>query len=237
MDDLTPLPTIRAVCFDAVGTLIHPDPEVGEVYARAGRRHGIEVPSDEIRRRFRRAFLGQDEEDAAAANRTSEERERRRWEAIVAEVFHHQPDPRAPFAELWDHFGRPDAWTCYPDVSAALEALSALGLRLVIASNFDRRLRRVVTGLPALHHCRDLVISSEIGWRKPAPGFFLALSKHTGCSASELLLVGDSVTNDYDGGKAAGLNVVLLARDRPSEPPNRISRLDELPTLVRTFVE
>src|ERR1700693_3322915 len=33
-------PAIRAVAFDAVGTLIHPDPPAGEVYAAVGPRFG-----------------------------------------------------------------------------------------------------------------------------------------------------------------------------------------------------
>ncbi|GIW56700.1 MAG: hypothetical protein KatS3mg082_3104 [Nitrospiraceae bacterium] len=36
-------PSVRAVTFDAAGTLIEPRERVGETYARVARRHGIEV--------------------------------------------------------------------------------------------------------------------------------------------------------------------------------------------------
>ena len=43
---------IRAITFDAGGTLIEPWPSVGHVYAEVANRHGKEVSSDELNRRF-----------------------------------------------------------------------------------------------------------------------------------------------------------------------------------------
>ena len=44
----------------------------------------------------------------------------------------------------------PQAWRCEPEAGAVLEELAARGYRLGVASNYDRRLRPVVEGLPAL---------------------------------------------------------------------------------------
>src|SRR5690606_20106058 len=47
---------IRAVAFDAVGTLIHPDPPVAAIYEEISRRHGSRLTRDDVARRFRDAF-------------------------------------------------------------------------------------------------------------------------------------------------------------------------------------
>ena len=47
---------IRAVVFDAVGTLIHPEPAAPLVYAAVGCRYGSQRTSEEIAVRFREAF-------------------------------------------------------------------------------------------------------------------------------------------------------------------------------------
>jgi len=79
---------LRAVLFDAVGTLIRPEPSVATAYAQAGRRHGADLPEDEIGRRFRAALVRQDEIDRVRhAGRTDQEREIERWRGIVADVF------------------------------------------------------------------------------------------------------------------------------------------------------
>ena len=232
MDGLTDPTRVRVVFFDAVGTLIHPAPPVGEVYARIARRWGAALDAAEAARRFRTAFQRQEDRDRASAYRTSEEREEERWRTIVAEVLSDQPDADGPFRELWDHFARADAWACYPDVAPCLDALHARGLALGIASNCDRRLRAVVAGLPALHLCTLLVISSAVGWRKPAPAFFQALPELAGCRPAEVLLVGDDWANDYEGGRANGLQVVYLAR--AGAPPGRpaLTSLTDLPHLL-----
>ena len=77
---------IEVVVFDAVGTLIHPEPPAATVYAEVGRRfggcHSVEV----IAPRFAAAFAREEEADRAAGWRTSEDRESRRWRDIVASV-------------------------------------------------------------------------------------------------------------------------------------------------------
>ena len=40
---------VRAVFFDAVGTMIHPDPPAATVYARVGRRFGSRLPAEAVR--------------------------------------------------------------------------------------------------------------------------------------------------------------------------------------------
>src|SRR5258708_39906225 len=99
---------IRAVVFDAVGTLIHPDPPVSVAYADAAQRFGVRLGDAEIGDRFRSAFARQEECDSRRGHLTSAERELERWREIVADVFR-EAVPSSErreqiFAELWRHF-------------------------------------------------------------------------------------------------------------------------------------
>jgi putative hydrolase of the HAD superfamily len=234
---LTPVPYspagVRALFFDAVGTLLYPDPLAEEVYARLGRAHGSALALGQVRARFRAAFARQEEADRAAGLRTDEGREVRRWRAIVGEVLDDVADPQRCFEELYEYFARPGAWRCDPGAGPALAGLARRGYALGIASNFDRRLRGVVAGMPELAPVRHLVISSEVGWRKPAPEFFARLRAEAGLPADQVVLVGDDWVNDLEGATRAGLPAVLLdPRGRWAlPPPARVAGLGELPGL------
>jgi len=211
-------PGLRAVFFDAVGTLLHPEPPAAAAYAAIGRRFGTRVPDDEAGRRFAAAFRRQEEEDAQRGYRTSEEREERRWRAIVAEVLDDVTDAEECFLALHSHFAHPAAWRCDAQAAEVLAALRRRGLVVGLASNFDGRLRRVAAGVPELADVQHLVISSEVGWKKPAAAFFAAVCRQAGAAPGEVLVVGDDEESDYRGAKRAGLRAVLLGpRARPGK--------------------
>src|SRR5262245_12005792 len=94
-------PDVRAVFFDAVGTLIHPDPPAAAVYATVARTLDSRLPEAEIAIRFRTAFSRQEALDQSAGWQTSEERERRRWQAIVGEALDDVCDADRCFQELF----------------------------------------------------------------------------------------------------------------------------------------
>lgn len=221
---------IRAIAFDAVGTLIHPDPPAAEIYAAVGQRFGSRLDARAIGVRFRQAFARQEQKDRAAGLRTDERREIERWRDIVAEVLDDVNVAEACFAVLYEHFAQPWAWRTSAGAASVLAQLGARGFRLALASNYDQRLRRVVAGMPEFAAIEHLVISSEVGWRKPAPQFFAALCRNLELPARDVLLVGDDRDNDFEGGMAAGLQTLLFDRCGRSLDlgPRRIGTLEEL---------
>jgi putative hydrolase of the HAD superfamily len=221
----------RCVAFDAVGTLIRPTPPAGEVYHGVGRRFGSRLASEEIARRFGHAFRDSEQGDAEARLVTSEAREKERWRQIVAAVLDDIPDADACFAELFEHFARPESWSCFDEVPGALGRLHAQGYRLAIASNFDSRLHAVCDAFAALRDIVLRVISSEVGWRKPGRAFFEALVARAGCKPGEVLMVGDDFANDIAGAREAGLGAVFLNR-RGRAAPGEIGSLVELLELL-----
>lgn len=228
----------RCLAFDAVGTLIHPVPSVTRVYFEAACRHGSCLSEAEIAERFHRIFRSTEREGtqdwndlAATALITSEEREYERWQEIVARVIEDARNPEACFRELYEHFARPESWQCFEDVGEVLAQLSADGYHLLIASNFDHRLELVRRCIPELQPVQRVVISADVGYRKPSRGFYQALFAAGGCRPDELLMIGDDDENDVLAARAAGASGLLIVR-KGELPPGAIRSLRELPGLL-----
>jgi putative hydrolase of the HAD superfamily len=218
------------VFFDAVGTLLLPDPPAPVVYADAARRRGLTLSPEEVRTRFVAAYRREEEADATTGWVTSEDRERRRWHRIVTDALAGVPDPDDCFRELFDHFARPTAWRLAPDAAEVLPALQARGLVLGLGSNYDARLLSVLDGFGELAPLREcVVISAAVGVRKPGSAFFGEVVRAAGCAPAEVLFVGDDLENDYRGAAAAGLCAVLLDPYTKHEvAAHRIGRLADL---------
>lgn len=207
------------IAFDAVGTLIYPEPSVTQAYFDAGRRHGSRRSMAEIRDRFIAVFRDTERNGLRGGSATlseelvtSEEIEHARWRKIVAEVVDDVPNTDNCFDELFRHFAQPSSWRCFADVAETLTGLSAAGFRLAIASNFDSRLHNVCDALPELRAVTCRVVSAEVGFRKPSDRFYEALLERANCRSDALLMVGDDLENDIVGAREAGLAALLVAR-------------------------
>jgi putative hydrolase of the HAD superfamily len=217
---------IRGVLFDAVGTLIEPWPPAAEVYAAAALRQRVSLPIDVVRERFHRAFREEEARDDAHDFITSEPRERRRWRTIVAACLRELSDPERAFHELWHHFSRADSWRTHPTAPAALHTLAHAGYHLAIASNFDSRLRTVLAGLPDLARwAATALISSELGVRKPHPGFYRIACRRIDLLPSQVLFIGDNPEHDLDGPRRAGLQSALVSSGKSSDSGASIADL------------
>jgi putative hydrolase of the HAD superfamily len=228
-----PFVSVRAVLFDAVGTLIEPEPAIASAYRQVAQRLGSRLSWEEIDDRFRLAFARQEALDREALGlRTDEQREHKRWREIVRDVLVDVVDQDAAFEALWQHFGNPAHWRLDPDAATVWTTLEARGVVMGVASNFDRRLEAVLRGLPPLQASSRNFSSSAIGWRKPALEFFRTIEWELNLRPEQLLLVGDDVGNDFEAAKNAGWHAVLYDPQRRSQRPERVSRLAELLPLL-----
>ena len=227
--------TIKAVFFDAAGTLIKPAKRVGESYAAIAARHGKHVLASDIAERFRvcfdlaprLAFPGVTEANLSAL-------ERDWWKQLVGRVF----EPWSPFekfdacfAELFAYFAEPGAWSLYPEVAETLSVLKERGLILGVISNFDSRLVRVLNGLGAGSSFEEIFVSSRVGYAKPDPRIFHAALNRHGLRPENAIHVGDSETNDLRGASNAGLRGVLIDRGNGTSPTDR-DRVTSLKAIV-----
>ena len=199
-------PGIRAVVFDVVHTLVEPWPTVAVAYHEAGLRHGVELDPAVIQPRFRAAWRRQEELDAVASPpfATSRDRELDRWRQIVAEVFSDAAATDPIFADLWEHFGRPETWRPVPAGRDLALAAHRAGLPIVLASNFDERLLGLAAVVEPLTLAEYVFASSELGWRKPSGEFFREVERRLGLGPEQLLLVGDDPELDIAAARRAG---------------------------------
>lgn len=198
---------VRLILFDAVGTLIYPEPSVAAVYHALAQRFGSQIPPDEIGRRFKQI------QPQRGPLETDHDRERLRWRNIVAGVLDDVADIEPLFDELWNHFARGGSWRIYADVLAAWPELLALNIPLGVASNFDLRLHGVLRELD-LPRLNPIFSSAEVGFSKPDSRFFRRIEELTRLQPHQILLVGDDLIADVAGATAAGWQCLFL-----SHPP------------------
>ncbi|MGB6045509.1 MAG: HAD-IA family hydrolase [Pirellulales bacterium] len=233
-------PNVKAVVFDAVGTLIRPHRPVAEIYHEVGRRHGFEFSQATIADRFPLAFQRQESIDADAGNwETDEQRERERWRAIVGDVFEVVDacgivcgDFEKLFADLWDHFSLADHWRVYDDVGPTLGQLARRRFILGVASNLDSRLECLAKQLHSLETCQHWFISSQVGYRKPGNEFFQRAEQCLGVSADRILMIGDDPRNDVEGARQRGWHAMLVNRQLSCSSTGAIHKLTELLALL-----
>ena len=219
---------IRAVFFDAVGTLLFPTPSATTMYAEVATQYGMTVDAKQVRSRLWTKFREEEELDRQAGWVTSERREQERWRNIVQHCL--PASTEELFEELYLHFAQPQAWSLAPGTGEVLWQLSQRGYTVGLASNYDSRLSAVVAGHESLAPLRqNVVISSQVGWRKPAPQFFDAVVQSAKCDSADIVFVGDDLENDVAGATAAGMQVVLIDPEgKHPDHANRIALLSEL---------
>ncbi len=203
---------IRCVAFDAVGTLIYPEPSVSKAYWNVGREYGSRQTLEQVRSGFNSVFheLSQ---GVRGDYSTSEVEEKARWRQIVERVLCDVQDLDNCFETLHRHFGQPGAWRAFADVAEAVDTLVARGVEVLVASNFDERLHPICDVLPELRHLRRRVVSASIGWHKPSVNFYAHVVDVAGCPADQILMVGDDLENDVTAARVSGLRAVLIQRE------------------------
>jgi putative hydrolase of the HAD superfamily len=229
---------LRAVSFDAAGTLIHPVRPIGELYASVAARHGIAVDAELLQPRFRAAF--RDAPPLAFPPLAAPElraREKAWWRAVVDEVFAGRAGDRfdAYFDDLFAFFASTAAWRVDPDAPALLADLRARGLRILVVSNFDARVRVVLADLGLAAAIDQITISSEAGAAKPDPRIFTTALAAAGLEPRDVLHVGDTAREDLAAARAAGLDVVLVGGDELTlEAPDaaRVGRLADVARVI-----
>ena len=204
---------VCVVVFDVVGTLVEPSPSVSVAYQQAALRHGLVVDTAVIKQRFKSAWRRQEAIDAAAAPAfaTSRGREAERWRRIVDEVFESAASTGEIFADLWEHFGRVEAWRPLPHGRDLVRRAINSGATVALASNFDERLLTIAEQMEPLSWVPHVFASSEIGWRKPAPEFFRWVERRLGCEPADVILVGDDPELDVAAARRAGWRSLRVA--------------------------
>ena len=210
---------IKAIFFDAAGTLIHLPRSVGFHYALVGGRVGLSLDAEALDEAF--AACWKQAPARPASDGPREDDDKGWWRELVNQVIHRVApetkdlDRDAFFEVAYSHFAEAGVWELYPDVIEVLEALRPR-FELAVVSNFDGRLRMILEQLGVSQFFSHIFLSSELGADKPDPLIYQRALKLSGLAPTEVLHVGDDPVRDWQGAEAAGLSVFRLERPRNS---------------------
>ena len=222
----------RVVVLDAAGTLVEVAGSVGEAYAADARAAGADLDPAQIERGFGRAMRAAP--PLAFAHLHPEARgaaARGWWRAVAGAALTAGGELPAGFAfesffdRSWERFSRPDAWRVHADVRPALRALRARGLPLAVFSNWDERLKPLLTGLGLGGYFCRVIVSSDLPAAKPSRHAFEAVARELANveSAQGLpVMVGDRLDHDALPAMAAGWDAVWLDRAGGSGAPESV---------------
>ena len=240
--------------FDAFDTLIHiererlPEHKIGEVtgHTTAPKVYEVYTKEDgELRFvDFVNAFLESSAEAYRRRKRDlreipSADRFRIMLEILGKNATTFSPDLPQRLAEThMEHFG--PALEIRPESRQLLEWALQAGYRLAMISNFDYS--------PTLYACLErhavrqmfevIVVSDEIGWRKPHPRIFEVTLKQLGIDPAEALFIGDRLDIDVDGAAESGLDSAWIDTGlqewtpQHAEPQYTIGSLGELRAIL-----
>ena len=210
---------IRAILFDAAGTLFHLTKTVGDHYTYVGREVGLDLDAQQLESAFHTAWKQMPRRPAIDGPRENDDKGW--WHEFVGRVF----DQVAPslseldrdnfFEIAYEHFAEAGVWKVYPEVLGVLEQLRER-FQFAVISNFDGRLRLILQNLGISKYFAHVFISSELGADKPDPEIFRRALKVMDLDANEVLHVGDDPERDWKAANEAGLLVFQLDRPKNS---------------------
>src|SRR5579862_5398932 len=116
-------------------------------------------------------------------------------------------------------YGRDDTFKLFADVLTTLTLLSAQGWRMVVLSNWDYTLHRILRNLKIDRYFEHAFASLQEGPEKPDPRLFSIVSKRMGVEPGAILHVGDHWVDDFNGARKAGWQAILLDRKSTGVQP------------------
>jgi putative hydrolase of the HAD superfamily len=210
---------IKAIFFDAVGTLFRLTKTVGDHYAYVGREVGLHLDPQKLERAFHAAWKQMPQRAVIDGPRENDDKG---WWGELVDLVLDKVAPslgeldRDNFFEIaYEHFAEAGAWELYPEVPDVLQEL-APRFQLAVISNFDGRLRFILQHLAISKFFTHIFISSEIGADKPDPEIYRRAVKLMGLKPNEILHVGDDPQRDWEAASLAGLSVFQLNRPQNS---------------------
>jgi putative hydrolase of the HAD superfamily len=210
---------IKAIFFDAVGTLFRLTNTVGDHYAYVGREVGLDLDAQNLDRAFYTAWKQMPQRAAIDGPRENDDKG---WWRELVDVVLEQVAPslseldRDNFFEIaYEHFAEAGVWELYPEVPRVLQELRPR-FQLAVISNFDGRLRLILQHLGISRVFANVFISSELGADKPDPEIYRRAVSLMKLHPNEVLHVGDDPQRDWEAATTAGLSVFRLDRQRNS---------------------
>jgi putative hydrolase of the HAD superfamily len=222
----------KAVFFDVDFTLIYPGPMFqAEGYRRACAAQGVIVDPDKFDAATASSSFILDDVEEHIYNHDL-------FIHYTASIIEHMggrgPSVVQVAAEIYDQWSVNHHFELYDDVAPVLEGLQRRGLMVGVISNSHRSLDAFCEHFALGTIVSVSVSSAEHGYMKPHRSIFDAALERAGVTASDALMVGDSLKHDVEGARNAGWRAVLLRRSGET-PANLPADLPVITTLDDVF--
>jgi len=214
---------VTAIGFDLFNTLIIAEPHIlGEAMRRlinSLRQSGLALDNEQFKKSYKEAALGFIEK----AQKDGRETHNRFWisAALQSQGYHIFPDD-ARIAKAVDTYFSAFFLHCHliPGTKEMLSILRNI-YRLGLLTNFTHgpAAREIIDKLGLNLFFDVVLISGELGFRKPHPLVFHQLIEHLGVEKDQILYVGDDPEPDITGAQKAGLQPVLTTYVRDQNIP------------------
>jgi len=218
------MPKIKAIGFDLFNTLLTIEPSaledaLGRLIVNLS-MNGLPVAKESFKESYRESAVRFIHETRLDGKETHN----RFWisDALKSHGYEVVPDDSRISAGVEAYFstfrGR---CSLIPGTIETLKALKA-SYRLGLLSNFTHppAIREIITALGLVPHFDTLLISGELGYRKPHPLVFTQLTQELGVERDQILYVGDDPEADIMGAKQAGIRPVWCTHVRDNNLPS-----------------
>jgi putative hydrolase of the HAD superfamily len=211
--------SIRAVTFDAAGTLIEVRWNPGAFALDCARNVGLRLDEAPARERYERLLQTRWIEYTRANETKDHELCRLWWRTLTLnwlESLGEAQHIEAVMAEADRLLYGPEQtqFRLFEDALPAVRKARKQGLKTAVVSNWDYSLHRVLEVLGARDEFDEVVASLEEGMEKPDPRLFRIALDRLEAAPGETLHVGDDPLDDVSGALGAGMRAVLLDRRR-----------------------
>ena len=232
MSEINFLSGVKAVFFDAGGTLLFPYPSVGEVYSRVAGEHGLQADANHLNEVFRQVWH---RKDALAMTAGMDEKsERKWWREIVREVFKETggfKDFEVFFDDLYNQFASRATWKLYDETHEVLHYVKSRGYIVGMISNWDHRLLKLCDAFDIKKYFDFMLISAIYGKPKPHQDIFGEALRLSGVKPDEALHIGDSLEDDVQGATRLKIRTLWLNRHDRGHPGNEIGKIHVISNL------
>jgi HAD superfamily hydrolase (TIGR01662 family) len=219
--------SVRAILFDAGGTLIHVDS------ARFCRAAGLSCADATFAAAENAAVAAVARWARSNPSSTDAERLPLFLDTLLAGLGVAAEARQAAARRVVAEHRRSNLWSrAYRDAPSALSSLAARGYRLGVISNADGRVRRLLDRSGLSPFFELILDSAEVGFEKPDPRIFLTATERLRLAPEACAYVGDIYEIDFLGARRAGLEAILIG---PGIAPEGVTRVANLTELVELF--
>ncbi len=219
---------VHAIGFDFFGTLIDATAEVtvclGNICTQL-ELHNIPISREEFTQTYREVTRGYRQERHFAFREVNNAL----WlQATLKRLGHDLSVTSLPIQEAVNAYFSPWELRVYDDVYPILDQLVPK-YPLGLISNFTHSpfVHDALQRFNLHQYFKTIIISDDLGWRKPHPNIFHQFLENMKVSANKVLFIGDDLESDVLGAQKVGMKTAWLhRRSEPNQDSDSIARPD-----------